>query len=122
MPPINLDLKVAKPEPKIMAMTDAAAAKVSELVAAEADDDLALRVAVRPGGCSGMSYEMYFDSEIADDDHVTEAAGVRLIVDPASAPHVKGATLDYNDGLMDSGFTIDNPSASRTCGCGNSFS
>ena len=123
MPRISLELEVATPKQTVMTMTDAAAAKVAELLAAEASaDDMALRVAVRPGGCSGFSYEMYFDSEIALDDHVAEKAGVRLVVDPASAPHVTGAVLDYKEGLMDAGFAIENPSAERTCGCGESFS
>ncbi|MHB8467775.1 MAG: iron-sulfur cluster insertion protein ErpA [Acidimicrobiales bacterium] len=104
-------------------LTDAAAAKVAELIAQEdTTDELALRVAVRPGGCSGYSYEMFFDSEFADDDQQIVHAGVKVVVDAVSAPLLVGATLDYKDGLQGAGFSINNPNASRTCGCGNSFS
>ena len=107
----------------MIALTDSAASKVAELISAEGDDALALRVAVRPGGCSGFSYEMFFDSDMADDDLITEAAGgVRVVVDPSSAQLLTGATLDYKDGLNQAGFSIDNPNAQRTCGCGSSFS
>lgn len=109
-----------KPSP--ITLSDAATAKVADLLAQEGNDALALRVAVRPGGCSGYSYEMFFDSEIADDDVVREFAGVKVAVDPASAELLKGATLDYSDGLQGAGFHISNPNATRTCGCGSSFS
>lgn len=103
-------------------LTSAAAAKVRELIEAEGDENLALRLAVRPGGCSGFSYEMYFDNTSDDDDIVTETDGVRLLVDPSSAPLVAGATVDFKDqGLQGSGFAIENPSQSRSCGCGESF-
>ncbi len=108
--------------PESIVLSDAAAAKVAELLAAEDDKDLVLRVAVRPGGCSGFSYEMFFDGELTDDDHVAEYSGVKVAVDSASAPHLKGATLDYKDALQGGGFAINNPSAERTCGCGQSFS
>jgi iron-sulfur cluster insertion protein len=106
----------------VIALTDNAASKVAELITAEGDDQLALRVAVRPGGCSGFSYEMFFDSDLAADDVTTEKAGVRVVVDPSSAQLLTGATLDYKDGLQQAGFSIDNPNAQRTCGCGSSFS
>ena len=106
----------------VMVVTDSAAAKVKELIAAEGDENLALRVAVRPGGCSGFSYEMFFDSDIAGDDIVDEGSGVKVIVDPSSAQLLRGAKLDYKDGLQDAGFAIDNPNAQRSCGCGQSFS
>jgi iron-sulfur cluster assembly protein/iron-sulfur cluster insertion protein len=106
----------------VISLTDGAAAKVKELIDAEGNSDLALRVAVRPGGCSGFSYEMFFDSDIAEDDNRIEFGGVKVVVDPASAPHLTGAELDYKDGLMGAGFTINNPNVSRSCGCGNSFS
>ena len=106
----------------MIALTDNAASKVAELISAEGDESLALRVAVRPGGCSGFSYEMFFDADLADDDLVTEKAGVRVVVDPSSAQLLTGATLDYKDGLQQAGFSIDNPNAQRTCGCGSSFS
>ncbi len=107
----------------MITLTDAAAVKVKELLSAEGADDLALRVAVRPGGCSGFSYEMFFDGEItADDEQAEFGQAVKVVVDPASAQLLEGATLDYKDGLEQSGFAITNPNASRTCGCGQSFS
>ena len=107
---------------KAIALTDSAREKVAELLAQEGNAELALRVAVRPGGCSGFSYEMFFDSDIADDDVSTNFGEVRVVVDPSSAPLLRGATLDYKDALQGGGFAINNPNASRTCGCGNSFS
>ncbi len=103
-------------------LTDAAISKVSELVKQEGNPELALRVAVRPGGCSGYSYEMFFDSEFADDDLVSSFGEVKVVVDPASAPLILGATLDFKDGLQGAGFSINNPNAQRSCGCGQSFS
>ena len=94
-------------------LTDSATAKVAELLAQEGNDELALRVAVRPGGCSGYSYEMFFDSEIADDDVTTQFGDVKVVVDPSSAPMLRGATLDYKDGLQGAGFAINNPNARR---------
>jgi len=107
---------------RTIALSDGARVKVSELIAQEGNPELALRVAVRPGGCSGFSYEMFFDTEVADDDITTTFGDVRVVVDAASAPLLKGATLDYKDALQGGGFAINNPNASRTCGCGNSFS
>jgi iron-sulfur cluster insertion protein len=106
----------------LISITDSAADKVKQLIEAEGDADLALRVAVRPGGCSGYSYEMFFDSDIADDDVTANYGGVKVVVDPASAQLLSGASLDYKDGLQGAGFHISNPSAERTCGCGQSFS
>jgi iron-sulfur cluster assembly accessory protein len=106
----------------MITLTDSAADKVKQLITAEGDEALALRVAVRPGGCSGFSYEMFFDTDLAQDDVTVEHAGVRVIVDPSSAQLLTGATLDYKDGLDQSGFAITNPNAQRTCGCGQSFS
>jgi iron-sulfur cluster assembly accessory protein len=108
----------------MIALTDTATTKVKQLMAAEGAPELYLRVAVRPGGCSGLSYEMFFDTEKAADD-LTEVYGdgdVLVVVDPASAQYLSGASLDYKDGLQDAGFTINNPNAQRTCGCGQSFS
>jgi iron-sulfur cluster assembly accessory protein len=107
----------------MITLTDTAASKVKELLAAEGAADLALRVAVRPGGCSGFSYEMFFDGDFAADDELsTYSEAVKVVVDPASAQLLQGATLDYKDGLDQSGFSITNPNASRSCGCGQSFS
>lgn len=106
----------------VISLTDAAASKVRQLIDSEGDPTLALRVAVRPGGCSGFSYEMFFDGDIAADDNQAEFSGVKVVVDPASAPLLAGATLDYKDGLQEAGFSISNPNANRSCGCGQSFS
>jgi len=110
-----------KPAP--VTLTETASAKVAQLLAEEdGGKELSLRVAVKPGGCSGYSYEMFFDAECAEDDIVREFNGVRVVVDPASAELLTGATLDYSDGLQEAGFHISNPNATRTCGCGSSFS
>ncbi|HEX2273482.1 MAG TPA: iron-sulfur cluster insertion protein ErpA [Acidimicrobiales bacterium] len=106
----------------MITITESASSKVKQLLEAEGNDQLALRVAVRPGGCSGFSYEMFFDSDIAADDNVAEASGVRVVVDASSAPFLQGASLDYKDGLQGAGFAINNPNATRSCGCGQSFS
>src|SRR2546421_13114770 len=109
-------------EQAVITLTDTAVTKVRELIAAETEESLALRVAVRPGGCSGFSYEMFFDTDVAADDQLSDDAGVRVVVDEASAELLKGATLDYKDGLQGAGFAIENPNAQRSCGCGKSFS
>ena len=110
-------------QPSLLTLTETATGKVAELLADEGDaGSLALRVAVRPGGCSGYSYDMFFDTEIAENDLVWASGTIKVVVDSESAELVKGATLDYNDGLQDAGFHITNPNATRTCGCGSSFS
>ena len=106
----------------MITLTDTAANKVQDLITQEGDETLMLRVAVRPGGCSGFSYEMFFDSEIEKDDLTVEYGPVKVVVDPSSAQLLTGATLDYKDGLQGAGFAINNPNAQRTCGCGQSFS
>ncbi|CAN5832973.1 iron-sulfur cluster insertion protein ErpA [soil metagenome] len=107
----------------MITISDSAAVKVRELLDAEDSEELALRVAVRPGGCSGFSYEMFFDADVAaDDEQVTYGEKVKVVVDPASSQLLEGATLDYKETLEQSGFQITNPNASRTCGCGQSFS
>lgn len=106
----------------MIVLTDTATDKVRSLMEQEGVDDLALRVAVRPGGCSGFSYEMFFDTDVAEDDKTLDYSGVKVVVDPSSASLLEGATLDYKDGLQGAGFAIDNPNAQRTCGCGQSFS
>ncbi|MEI8127757.1 MAG: iron-sulfur cluster assembly accessory protein [Actinomycetota bacterium] len=104
-------------------LTDNAIIKVAELIATEAAEEiLALRVAVKPGGCSGFNYDMFFDSEFAADDIVKEFGTVKVVTDAASAELLNGSTLDFQDGLQGAGFHITNPNATRTCGCGNSFS
>ena len=106
----------------MIVLSDSATDKVRSLMEQEGVADLALRVAVRPGGCSGFSYEMFFDTDVADDDKTLDYSGVKVVVDPSSASLLEGATLDYKDGLQGAGFAIDNPNAQRTCGCGQSFS
>ena len=106
----------------VFTLTDTAADKVKSLIEAEGNPELVLRVAVRPGGCSGFSYEMFFDTDVAADDIKLDQDGVTVVIDPASAPHLGGASLDYKDGLQGAGFAISNPNATRSCGCGQSFS
>lgn len=106
----------------MITLTDTATVKVKELIAQEGQDGLMLRVAVRPGGCSGFSYEMFFDTEKDSEDIVNETFGVPVVVDPSSLQLLTGATLDYKDGLQGAGFAIDNPNAQKSCGCGQSFS
>ncbi len=106
----------------MITLTERASVKVKELLSAEGNESLALRVAVRPGGCSGFSYEMFFDGDFAGDDIQADFSGVKVVIDPASAQHLQGASLDYKDGLQGAGFAIENPNAQRTCGCGLSFS
>ena len=106
----------------MITLTDGAVGKVRDLITAEGEDDLALRVAVRPGGCSGFSYEMFFDSDVSSDDTVADYDGVKVVVDASSAALLTGATLDFKDGLNDAGFAVNNSNAQSTCGCGQSFS
>lgn len=116
---VNLTQKDADP----ITLTEIAVSKVAELIAAEsAEEVLALRVSVKPGGCSGFNYDMFFDSEFADDDVLREFNGVKVVVDAQSAELLTGSTLDFSDTLQGAGFHITNPNATRTCGCGNSFS
>ena len=105
----------------MVTLTETATKKVTELLSQETEE-MALRVAVRPGGCSGFSYEMYFDTDKAEDDVEKLFNAVRVVVDPSSAELLVGATLDFKDGLNGAGFAIDNPNAQKTCGCGKSFS
>jgi iron-sulfur cluster assembly protein/iron-sulfur cluster insertion protein len=105
----------------MITLTDAAASKVKQLLDEEGGS-FALRVAVKPGGCSGFSYDMFFDSDVSAEDQTLEFGGVRVVVDAESSKLLVGASLDYLDGLQEAGFKITNPNASRSCGCGKSFS
>lgn len=116
-----LSIKSSRPIPPVE-LTASATTKVAELIDAEGEAGLALRVAVRPGGCSGFSYEMFFDAQTDSEDIVTEFGQVRVVVDPESAERLRGSTLDYKEGLMGAGFAIENPNVTKSCGCGNSFS
>ena len=105
----------------IVSITDNAAEKVKALMVQEAEEDLALRIAVRPGGCSGFQYSIYFDDEINDDDEVVETKGVKVLIDAMSVPYIMGSEFDYVDGLTGAGFAVNNPNVSGGCGCGSSF-
>jgi iron-sulfur cluster assembly accessory protein len=102
-------------------LTDAAATKAKALLDQEGRDDLRLRVAVQPGGCSGLRYQLFFDERSLDGDNIAEFSGVEVIVDRMSMPYLMGAKIDYVDRIDAQGFTIDNPNASGSCACGDSF-
>ncbi len=102
-------------------LTSGASAKVKALLDSEGRDDLALRVAVQPGGCSGLRYQLFFDERTLDGDVVKEFSGVSVVTDRMSAPYLMGATIDFVDTIEKQGFTIDNPNATGSCACGDSF-
>lgn len=102
-------------------LTDVAAAKVKALLESEGRDDLALRVAVQPGGCSGLRYQLFFDDRSLDGDVSKDFGGVAVVTDRMSAPYLSGATIDFVDTIEKQGFTIDNPNATGSCACGDSF-
>ncbi|MEI8056634.1 MAG: iron-sulfur cluster assembly accessory protein [Actinomycetes bacterium] len=103
-------------------LTETASIKVSTLLEQEGRDDLALRVAVQPGGCSGLRYQLFFDDRSLDGDVVKEFGTVRVVTDRMSSPYLGGATIDFVDTIEKQGFTIDNPNAGGSCACGDSFS
>lgn len=102
-------------------LTPVAAEKVGSLLAQEGRDDLRLRVAVQPGGCSGLRYQLYFDDRSLDGDTVVEFGSVKVVTDKMSTPYLMGATIDFVDTIQKQGFTIDNPNAQGSCACGDSF-
>jgi iron-sulfur cluster assembly accessory protein len=102
-------------------LTQTAAGKVKELLEEEGRADIALRVAVQPGGCSGLRYAMYLDDQLSEKDVAEDQFGVRIVVDKMSVPYLSEATIDFVDTLEASGFTIDNPMAQSSCACGHSF-
>jgi iron-sulfur cluster assembly accessory protein len=102
-------------------LTETAAGKVKELLSEEGRDDIALRVAVQPGGCAGLRYAMYLDDQVTDKDQAEEQFGVRVVMDKLSVPYLSQATIDFVDSLEQTGFTIDNPAAQGGCACGHSF-
>ena len=111
-----------RPTDVLLDLTPLAAEKVKELMASEPDaESLVLRGAIQGGGCSGFQYGLGFDSGVAEGDQELVLEGVRVVVDPFSAPYLQGATIDYLNGLQESGFKIDNPNAVSSCGCGHSF-
>ena len=103
-------------------ITDTASAKLKELLAGQQDSDQVLRVAVKGGGCSGLSYTINFDEKIGQYDQVYEFDGVKVIVDAKSAIYLQGTQLDFQKDLMGGNFKFVNPNANKTCGCGESFS
>lgn len=102
-------------------LTDAAAVKVKSLLDQEGRDDLNLRVAVQPGGCSGLRYQLYFDDRSMDGDVINTFGNVNVVVDKMSVPYLTGAVVDFVDTIEKQGFTIDNPNAGGSCACGDSF-
>jgi iron-sulfur cluster assembly accessory protein len=105
-----------------VSLTETAAEKVHSLLVQEGRDDLRLRVAVQPGGCSGLIYQLYFDERLLDGDATVEFGdGVEVVVDKMSVPYLDGASIDFEDTIQKQGFTIDNPNASGSCACGDSF-
>jgi len=102
-------------------LTDAAAGKAKALLDQEGRDDLKLRIAVQPGGCAGLRYQLFFDERDLDGDQLQEFNGLKLVVDRMSAPYLQGAVIDFADTIEKQGFTIDNPNATGSCACGDSF-
>ena len=102
-------------------LSEPAADKVRSLLAQEGRDDLRLRVAVQPGGCSGLIYQLYFDERVLDGDAVVDFSGVEVVADKMSVPYLDGASIDFEDTIQKQGFTIDNPNAQGSCACGDSF-
>ncbi|RCK69525.1 iron-sulfur cluster assembly accessory protein [Desertihabitans brevis] len=107
--------------PQGVLLTEGAATKVKALLAGAERDDLALRIAVQPGGCSGLRYQLFFDERQLDGDVVADFSGVNVVTDRMSAPYLMGATIDFVDTIEKQGFTIDNPNATGSCACGDSF-
>jgi iron-sulfur cluster assembly accessory protein len=105
-----------------VSITDAARDKVRKLLEQEGRDDLRLRIAVQPGGCSGLIYQLFFDERSLDGDAVVDFDGVGVVVDQMSVPYLNGSTIGFEDTIQKQGFTIDNPNAQGSCACGDSFS
>jgi len=108
-------------EPQTVVLSDTAASKVKHLLEQEGRDDLALRIAVQPGGCSGLRYQLFFDERTLEGDQLIDFSGVKVVVDRMSGPYLAGATIDFVDTIEKQGFTIDNPNATGSCACGDSF-
>jgi iron-sulfur cluster assembly accessory protein len=118
---IGTDTIGTSTEAHAVGLTDVAAQKVRSLLAQEGREDLRLRVAVQPGGCSGLIYQLYFDERMLEGDAVVDYDGVEVIVDKMSVPYLVGASIDFEDTIQKQGFTIDNPNAGGSCACGDSF-
>jgi iron-sulfur cluster assembly accessory protein len=106
---------------RMIQLSETAAGEVQKLITEEGRPDIALRIAVQPGGCSGLRYAMYLDDQVSEKDLLEEQFGVRVVVDKMSVPYLIQATIDWVDSLEASGFTIDNPAAQSSCACGHSF-
>jgi iron-sulfur cluster assembly protein len=115
------EISPVAPGQTLVTVTEAAAKKVQELRSREGKDEARLRLFVKSGGCSGFSYGLAFDANLAKDDHLEEHDGVPVVIDAFSAQYVDGAEIDYVDSLMGSGFAINNPNAVSSCACGSSF-
>ncbi|MDA8434723.1 MAG: iron-sulfur cluster assembly accessory protein [Actinomycetales bacterium] len=118
----DVTIETSTPVTDGIVLSDAASSKVAALLEQEGRDDLALRVAVQPGGCSGLRYQLFFDDRSLDGDVVKEFGSVKVVTDRMSAPYLGGATIDFVDTIEKQGFTIDNPNATGSCACGDSFS
>jgi iron-sulfur cluster assembly accessory protein len=118
---MSVEVEISSTKVDGIILTDEAAAKVKSLLEPEGRDDLSLRVQVQPGGCSGLRYQLYFDDRALDGDVVSEFGGVKVVTDRMSAPYLVGATVDFVDTIEKQGFTIDNPNATGSCACGESF-
>ncbi len=110
-----------EPQEHGIRLSEVAAGKVRSLLEQEGRTDLRLRVAVQPGGCSGLIYQLYFDERMLDGDAVRDFDGVEVVVDKMSVPYLDGASIDFEDTISKQGFTIDNPNAGGSCACGDSF-
>jgi iron-sulfur cluster assembly accessory protein len=118
-PQMTVDVEIATQNGILL--SDGAAAKVKSLLEQEGRDDLSLRVQVEPGGCSGLRYQLFFDDRSLDGDVVAQYGGVKVVTDRMSAPYLTGASVDFVDTIEKQGFTIDNPNATGSCACGDSF-
>lgn len=114
-------MTVQDTQSQTVTLTDTAASKVKNLLEQEGRTDLALRVAVQPGGCSGLRYQLFFDERTLDGDATLDFGGVSVVIDRMSAPYLSGAVIDFVDTIERQGFTIDNPNATGSCACGDSF-
>ena len=119
---MSVEVEISSTKVDGIILTGEAASKVKSLLEQEGRDDLALRVAVQPGGCSGLRYQLFFDERSLDGDVVKDFGGVSVVTDRMSAPYLGGATIDFVDTIEKQGFTIDNPNATGSCACGDSFS
>jgi iron-sulfur cluster assembly accessory protein len=118
----DVTIETSTPVSDGILLTETASSKVAALLAQEGREDLSLRVAVQPGGCSGLRYQLFFDDRSLDGDVVKEFGTVKVVTDRMSAPYLTGATVDFVDSIEKQGFTIDNPNATGSCACGDSFS